>query len=267
VKTSNAILTISVGCRNFTKYTLPSIREYSERIKADFILHDTFSFNYELENAIKKIKPQRTNIRPYIQKIVSISNLLEKYKKVLLLDDTCIVSRKAKNIFFESKNYGISAYYESEHNDFNSHVIDKKFIFKRRNFKINNYFNTGVLVVNQNVKKIFDIEQILLNIDLFESKYPDQAYLNYLVEKNNIDCYPLQEEWNFMAIEEYKKEKNRKLKALPDEYVKSIENNNIFHITGYYQNRFNIIKQLQNPNKYSHHPFVFLRKALNNIFG
>jgi len=267
MNTKKAILTISIGNRHFTKYTFPSITAYSKKINSDLILHNSITIHSKILNEINKFNFQRKNILPYIQKIASIHALLDKYEKLLFLDDSCIISKKAEDIFSICPDFGISAYEESEHEEFKSHHFDRNFIYKRRNLQINKYFNAGVIIVNRDSKDIFSNKNILDNIDLFESKYPVQAYLNYAINNYNINTYSLEEEWNFMAIEEYAKYKNRKLNRLSKEYIKSILNNKIFHITGYYENRINIIKQLSHALNHSSHPHCFFKKILMMFYN
>jgi lipopolysaccharide biosynthesis glycosyltransferase len=176
--------------------------------------------------------------------MITLYDALSKHDKVLLLDDSCLITKEAPNIFDLISKNALAAYPESERAEFLSHRHDRDFILKKRGIKIRQYFNTGVLLAHASTRELFSPRNIYRNIDLFQSSYPDQAYFNYIVNSRNIKVTALTENWNYIPISHYADNKNRKLSALPEGILEVLLKQNFIHITGYYKYRGRIIEQI-----------------------
>lgn len=187
---------------------------------------------------------QKKKIECYLQKMLSLYKALEKFDRVLLLDDSCLVSHTAPDIFEQVPRNQIGAFPESERADFRSYNYDKKFILKKKKININEYYNTGVLLVSKHQREIFSPRNLSKNLELFKSKYPDQAYFSYIsaIEKTNVN--KLHDEWNFMPVFDYSNDSNRQLTELPNDHLRLVRQKHIIHVTGYYKKRDKIIEQI-----------------------
>ena len=234
----NCIIVLNIGNRPYINHSRNSMVEYSKKCNSDIFFITELSLTDKITENLKLINGGRNNISVYVQKIYSIYEYLGKYEKVLLLDDTCIVTSKTPNLFkLLKKNSNIYAVSEKH----KSAIYKREFIFikKTKNIEINEYVNTGVMLVHRDNRIYFSEKYILDNIKLFESKYPNQAYINYLFQ-NKFSL--LEKKYNFSGL----LDKNTELRSrdLVDIYELDnlIKNNYIFHITGYYKNREHIIK-------------------------
>lgn len=239
-----AVLVISIGERPFSTLTLESIKAYADRIGADLLVERKTSIPLKLWLKCKFIKFKRERIECYLQKMIKIHDALEDFDRVLLLDDSCLVSSKAPNIFEEVSIDEIGAFPESECMEFKAPSYDKKFIFEKKNVSIDEYYNTGVLVVSKEQKELFSPQRLLTHLILFKSLYPDQAYFAYATHIMKTKVKKLSTKWNFMPVFDYSDNNNRRLVSLSEEHLKVVEQQNIVHVTGYYENRGKIIEQI-----------------------
>lgn len=239
----NVIVVLSINERPFNSITLNNIKSYSEKIGSDFIIVNKVKLDFWTNLCSSLFKFKRKGIKSYIQKMLSIYDCLNDYEKVLLLDDTCLVSAEAPNLFDLVPPQYIAAYPESEHVEFKSFYSDKEFIREKRGLTIEKYFNTGVLLVDRHNQSVFSPDNIFKNLDLFRGKYPDQGFFNYFANQD-MKMFSLAEKWNFMPVIDYQDDKNRELKRLPDDYLETVEKQHIIHVTGFFKYRTNIIQSL-----------------------
>jgi hypothetical protein len=244
IKPKIAILVLSVGNRKFNTFTLQSIQTYATKIGASLIVEKRVKLNFKILIKCKAMKFNRKNIECYIQKAISIYNALYEYDRVLLLDDSCLITNEAPSIFDIVPLNHIAAYPESEHIEYKSHKYDRDFIFKKRKITIDDYFNTGVLLVDSTNRDIFSPENVYKNLDLFESNYPDQAFFNYMINAKKVNMKSLSENWNYMTVIDYTDKSDRDLKNLPEAYLEDMCKQYFIHVTGYYKYRENIIEQI-----------------------
>lgn len=239
-----AVLVISIGERPFSALTLSNIKAYADRIGAEFIVEREIAIPFWLAFKCKLMKFKRKNIECYLQKMLGINKALENFDRVLLLDDSCLVSDGAPDIFDMVPEEEIGAFPESDCVDFKAPSYDKNFILKKKGVSISGYYNTGVLIVSKGHKDMFSPESLSSNLPLFKSMYPDQAYFAYMVEVNGIKVHKISSDWNFMPVFDYSDNSNRELLNLPEEHLDIVKQKNIVHVTGYYKNREKIIEQI-----------------------
>jgi uncharacterized protein (UPF0276 family) len=169
------------------------------------------------------------------------------YDKVLWLDDTCLIKKNTKDLFKMIDNNNIAAFNEGKNIDLKSWKFDYEFIKKNMNFDINTnkYINSGVVVYNSSIRDYFSIENIIKHSKLLESIYPHQAFLNYIIQKNNLSLYLLDESFNSMFINSGYTFDEKYLSHLNINVTNIIsDEKQIIHITGFYINRFDILSQI-----------------------
>lgn len=246
IKKKLAIIVLSLGYRPFSSETVPTIASYAEKINAELLLERGFSLDWKIRLRLKMARRGRGNLAAYVQKMISIGRALREFDRVLLLDDSCVINPRAPDIFSLVQLGSIAAYPESENPAWLAPKIDCKFIREKRGVEISEYFNTGVLLVDAAFQDVFSIGNVVAELDLFESSYPDQSYLNYMIKKRHIDVFKLSNKWNFMPIENYADSQKRDLASLPADFLQEVLVKNIVHVTGYYRNREKIIGQVAN---------------------
>tara|TARA_Y100000385_G_scaffold264240_1_gene297443 strand:- start:1226 stop:2044 length:819 start_codon:yes stop_codon:yes gene_type:complete len=264
---SNIVLTVSLGDRPFKKFTIDSQQKYAKRIGADFKCIEDFKVDPKYNN----IQLGRGGNTSYLIKLLVIQEALEKYDRVIWLDDTCVVSSNTPNLLdivpselFAAHNEGILEWV----------MADKqtKDLYEKNNIQniitSQNYFNSGVMVISKAHKPIFNSETI---IDLgeaghFKNAYPEQTYLNYMISKYRVGFFALPSIFNRMAVnlEEFEGERvnYETFTPMQTRLAELLENFNflnkvntkvgklngayIYHITSMYKpkQRFNLIKRL-----------------------
>ena len=245
----NIILTARFGQKSdFINLTKKYMQNYAIKCNADFeILNDR---NYIKDwNFANKFKIGRNNNYSYLFKFLSVIDYLKLYDKVLWLDDTCFIKNNCENLFdmIDNNNY-ILAYTEGTNDDLNSWKNDYNYILNRTGFEINknNYINSGVVVYTKKMLEIITHNNILEYGDLLKSNYPHQCLLNFLLQKNNIKIIKLSESYNTMFLNcNYLNGKEIKPREINSDSVIS-DKNKIFHITGFYKNRYLIGEYINN---------------------
>ena len=244
-KKSNIILTASLGKnRHFINHTKQFMKQYSLKTNADFeIITDTN--NIFEDSFYNNIDVGRGNNKTYLLKLLIIIHYLKKYDKVLWIDDTCIIKNNCENLFNKTVNNNcIVAYNEGINTSINSWKIDYNYILEKTGYKIitNNYINVGVVVYTKKLLEIMTFENIQKYKILFISPYPEQCFINFLIQKFNISLVKLENKYNNMLLNcTYEKGRDITPNEIGKEYILS-DNNKIFHITGFYANRSLIIE-------------------------
>jgi hypothetical protein len=250
-KSRNLVLTMSLGVdRNFLDITEPYMKQYADKYGADFIVLDDDSYpilNYNKELNKLNLKCGRNyGGNSYYLKILLIHYYLEYYDKIMWLDDSCIVSPNTENIFDMVEDGSIGAYNEGSNLDLNSYKSDSRFIKLRKGFQINTtqYINSGIVIYTKKTRPLFSLENIILNKELLESTYPHQCYLNYILQSNCILIKCLDNKYNDMFLHyDYLKNRNNSDTHIDTEYIRT-HDRSIFHITGWWKNRQEVLKNI-----------------------
>lgn len=244
----NLILTLSVGeNRNYIGLTTPLMKRYSIKTNADFIIIEN---NNDILKQLttKYYNVGRANNQAYVLKVRLIHYYLGVYKNILWLDDTCIIKPDTCNLFDLIEDKYILAYNEGLVNDFNSWKYDSNFIKNTMNYKIDTklYINSGVVLYNQGIRKYLNDDIIDKCSGLFQSKYPHQAYLNYIIQFYNLPVGFLNEIYNKLMIQcDYNDGRSKKPEDINASMILESQDK-IYHITGFYINRYEMIQCLCN---------------------
>jgi hypothetical protein len=242
------ILTMSLGdSRNYINLTYPYLKRYADRCGADFLVLDNDNSDF-IQKKFQDISSGRKGGgNCYILKAYVIYHFLEKYEKVLWLDDTCIIKKHTDNLFDFVPAGSIGGYNEGEIESFRSWKYDKEFIAEHTQFYINerNYLNSGVVLYTRECRDLFSPESIYEHHELFQSKYPHQAFLNYSIQVNKIPLVLFDKKFNTLLVCcEYDK-KGQRMKGcdLCEEKI-VLDSGCIYHITGFYNSRYELLERL-----------------------
>ncbi|MEW5755400.1 MAG: hypothetical protein AB1810_03790 [Pseudomonadota bacterium] len=239
-----AIVVVSLGYRPFFFWSRPSLQAYAKNIGADFLVIDRLSLPESVMQSLARRKSRRPHLRAYVQKMFSLWETLGIYDRVILLDDSCLALPSAPDLFAAVPEEAIGGFDESSKSDYISHLRDNQFMTERRGVGAGVYFNTGVLCVSTQHKELFSAATLVENIDLFESAYPDQAYLNALLRQRSIAVHRLPESWNFTPIADYRDPRERDSFTLSQKEVECCLRQHILHITGFFKRRHMLIPWL-----------------------
>jgi len=244
----NIIISARFGSNNsIIDITKKYMVKYSMKCNADFefITDD----NYVIPDFVKNgnFIVSRDNNFSYLFKILLVNQYLEKYDKVLWLDDTVFIKDNCENLFemITNDDY-VLAYNEGENDDYNSWKHDYNFIYNHTKFIINrtNYINSGVIVYTKKILDVMTNDNIIKYKKLLLSSYPHQCILNFLLQKYDVKILKLKKTYNTMMLDcNYDSGRNIKPENISKKFILS-EDNKIFHVTGYYKNRQSIIKHI-----------------------
>lgn len=228
------------------------MHRYARAADADFLVIE-MSLPIEVKETMQahKRKWGRKVISPYINKLLVLGRLLEVgYERVLWLDDSALVLPGAESLFTSPLTEGadVAGFDESSITSMRSYKADRRFLRKARNIRVADsdpYINTGVLMVGQKMRKALQVNSIIENIDLFESNYPTQCYLSYILAIEAFQVARLPERFNFMAVEGYRPGSPNGLQSFKPERLDHICNQTIIHLTGYYVNRNELLSKVK----------------------
>lgn len=183
MKRSRAIVTGIFGNDywRIADVSLPTIRNYANRIAADLVVIEHRSF---------------PEWHPYWEKF-ALGRLLVGYEYVTWMDIDIIVHPEAPDIFKEAHPLGLSAFDEGHvFVDRSEHlVLDAEFynlenvVTRSRSFS---YFNSGVMVASRAVRSLFTPPG-KVKVD---SRMPDQTYLNLRMIETGFPFHDLTSKWN-----------------------------------------------------------------------
>lgn len=203
----NLLLTLSVGNRPWFNTTKKSMIEYSQKINCDFMIIDKPHLN-----------PRNLKCEIY--------DLLDRYDRIIYLDDTCIITQSCPNLFdiVPENNFGVFCEPRSLISVYQ--ILDEGFkYYKINKCNDNLFFNSGVMVISKIHKEIFKPVE-MKNICGFY----DQVYFNCKRCELNIPIYNLTNRFNYMIPF-----KNN---------VKLVNNVYIYHITRGQECRSTVIQML-----------------------
>lgn len=184
----NAIVTLSIGeGYKLPDVTHPMMRAYAEKLGADFVVINT---------------PQLNLSSVHYEKY-QIYKLLEYYERIIYLDTDILVKPDCPNLFKMVPEDHLGAFLISNHtyyHDGEIKIVQKEIGdlgWKRE------YFNSGVMVVSQINRQIFNIMQepgILAWAMKKRDFYLDQTLLNYAAQKYSTKIYDIGYKFNHTTL-------------------------------------------------------------------
>lgn len=179
-KRKYAVLTIAIGekFQQIAKLTHPTLKFYSDKIGADFIVIDKDDPNLPHWNKFE------------------IFNLLKTYQRIIYFDTDIIVREDCPNLFdiVPEKKLGL----------FNEGRFDNRLGSMQEACKAyredlpkwdGTYYNTGVMVVSKYHRSLFKTPEKIIDLGMYE-----QPYLNLRILKDDYKVHELEYKFNRMTI-------------------------------------------------------------------
>ena len=180
-KKENLVLTISIGkyYEEISEYTLPSIKKYAKKINADFL---------NITEPDEKFITQKWNK-------FHISELLNKYKRILYLDIDLIVREDTPNLFDVVPETKLGMFNEGKYSARQEFITQASDYYKEPVTEWNGkFYNSGVMVISRMHKQIFRMPR---GIDYVET---DQPYINLRIAIDKVNMHDLDYKFNRMDI-------------------------------------------------------------------
>ena len=178
------VLTIAVG-KNYeimSNYTHPSIKNYTQRIGADFVSITESDLT-----------------SPHWEKFNNITKYLDEYERILYIDTDILVREDAPDIFDVVSEDSLGLFNELPYTPQRNQSLyeackEHDIILKNWDGK---YYNTGVMVVPRNFKELFKKPE-KESCNFYEQGYFNAALAKYL-ETHNDKVFELPYKFNRMA--------------------------------------------------------------------
>lgn len=175
----NLVLTISVGdlFSEVKKHTHQTIKKYANKINADFLVI----------SETKYTDPKWEKTQVY--------DLLNKYKRIILLDSDLIIREDCPNLFEIVPEDKLGAFNEKKYFQNAEKIKLEAIKYKFEILKItNDHYNTGVLVISRKHKQIFK------PVNSFLGSFND--YFNAIIQKEKVKMYDLEYRFNRMHYQD-----------------------------------------------------------------
>ncbi len=173
------VLTIATGdlFSEIKKLTHPTIKKYANKIDADFIVIE--------ETKISDPNWEKTQVY----------TLLNKYKRIILLDSDIIIRNDCPNLFDIVPEEKLGAFNEKKYFTNSEKNKLEAIKYKINISKItNDYFNTGVMVISRKHKPLFK------PVTIQQGSFND--YFNVLIQRDKIKVHELEYKFNRMHYQD-----------------------------------------------------------------
>lgn len=171
----------------FDKAVLPRFKYISEKWDVDLVVET------EMSEFITKNK-----INAWVQKSLNIKKNLKKYKRILYIDNDCVVSRQTPNVFEMFPKDCVYAVLDGPEGDSNCFFRCEEMYQLQAYFGTINwtygYYNAGVILVDSDHHYIFK-DNLKCN-----TPYGDQGLFNYFLRKYGFCHKNLGRAFNSMSI-------------------------------------------------------------------
>lgn len=179
---NKALVTITIGdeSEKLAELTHPLLKAYADRLKVDFIVIKDRTYTTSEPTSYEKFQ---------------LYKMLHEYRAVLYVDTDVIIRPDCIDMFgFLNRRIGFWGFDELEFIRARKHDIEigNEKLFHNQTFKMNWYYNTGVMVVPREAKAIFSVPN--LNDFSLEQTYLNLQIANFGVLHKGFGCV-----WNRMA--------------------------------------------------------------------
>lgn len=239
VQSKNCIITIGSSNCKYLTYTLSLMCDYAFRTHTDLKVITS----YDMKN--QKITPNCQN-QSTVVKMCIIHDFLSLYDRIIYIDNTCCISHDTPNLFSLVNEDEIGAQHEGLLKYIPTFQKDYQLIKDKFSYQINRskYINTSVIVLSKQHRYLFDKKNINHYQSIIRLDPPRQAYLNYLVQKNEVKLKLLDVIFNNQRVFKNRFDNEQYSQKLVDKnYILS---NYIFNVTNFYNDRLFYIKQISN---------------------
>lgn len=192
VKNSKALVTIAISdeSRKFAALTLPYMHRYGKRIGADVVVIDE-KWSYQ-------------GPTPHYAKMIC-GELLERYEKVLFLDNDVLVALDCPDIFEVVPDTHFGAFVVDGYTNFHDSGIRLiQEILPDIKWQ-KPYFNSGVLVASRVHQPVFDVASAdfrkwIADEASAQPTWFDQTYLNYKIQQLGIPLFDIGYKFNHTTV-------------------------------------------------------------------
>lgn len=187
------IVVVRIGYRPWFRITIKWLNYYAWRHHHDVIVCNT---PYWSEDELPRFRHAQNFGR--IQKL-GIGRYFGLYDRLLLVDDTCLISPKAGDIVGMTPYGEIGAMLEDHlQKDYKKYLAFNKKLYKRKTMLGKDTFlNGGVLVLSREHSPIFDPDSIPWNTIAADDYFPVQGYISHQAEVLGFKVHDLGLEYNF----------------------------------------------------------------------
>jgi len=206
-----AVVTLLTCKKPFTEYTLKSIKEYAKKIDVDYIE----VVEYEVPEKYNVISTNIEGNMKRISKLLVIREYLEKYDRIIFLDDSCVVNSDCPDLFnivpvnfIGANNEGVLEWPKAAHATidlFNASNLTKNLLARH------DYINAGVMVFSKEHRYLLADERVISlgKNGFFSNSWPEQTYLNFLLNTDNVPVFYLPHHFNRMNV--HKERQNERI--------------------------------------------------------
>lgn len=236
---SKCVITIALGDCPFITYTKRLMCDYASKIRADFKIVTSYDKNSSME--VDRTSSSNTLS---IIKMNVLHDFLQIYDRVIYLESTCCVNQQTPDLFEVVKYDELGGQQEGRLTYMTTYLNDYNFTKEKLDYKLDRsaYIGTGLLVVSKKHQLLFDGRSINENYIFFQADYPQQGYINYLIQKNQTKVKLLNVKWNNPRVfgNRFLGEQVSKLILDPN----YINENYIMHVTDYYLHQLFYVQQV-----------------------
>jgi lipopolysaccharide biosynthesis glycosyltransferase len=187
-----AIVTVVIGdrARRFASITTPFLHHYGARIGADVVVVDE-KWSYE-------------GPTPHYAKMIC-GELLERYERVVFLDDDVLVARDCPDIFALVPETHFGAFVVDKHTNYHDKGIQLiQEVLPDLQWKTP-YFNSGVMVASRAHRAVFDMTTPDTRLWMANEAsglptWYDQTILNYKVQQLGIPLFDIEYKFNHTTV-------------------------------------------------------------------
>lgn len=239
LNSSKCVVTIALGDCPFIPYTKRLMSSYALKIHADFKIVTSYDKIPSME-----VDCTSSDNTLSIVKMNVLHDFLQIYDRVIYLDSTCCVNQQTPDLFEVVKYDELGGQQEGLLTYMTTYTNDYNFTKEKLDYKLDRstYIGTGLLVVSKKHQSLFDNRSINENYIFFQADYPQQGYINYLIQKNHIKVKLLNVKWNNPRVF-----RNRFLGEQISQLILDsnyINENYIMFVTDYYLHQLYYVQQI-----------------------
>jgi hypothetical protein len=240
-----AIVMVSIGARAWRDLPAETFARYAQITGADFYLETQIPSAQELPLPAMPDTPGRRNKIAYASKAYFVFKYLSMgYDKVIIVDDTCIVSRIAPNIFEIVPPMHCGFRTSDRKSARKSFEAIRAFQTKREedplSFDATQYMNSGFMLYDASMRSAFAPERIIDAKELLYSKFPNQTLTYYLLKRSSTKLFRLPEGFNVVPANHLSRRRRKSIQDVRPHLGKA----NVYHVTSAYVHRMEIIEQI-----------------------
>lgn len=177
---SRAVITLCIGngFDQMARLTHPLMRDYADKVHADFIVID---------------KPE-LGVSPIHYEKYQLASFLKKYERVLFVDTDIVIRPDSPDLFEYVPENMFGAYLASKHSD--CHDISLRDIQNELGDLgwEKDYFNSGVMMLSQAHKSLFDLSHGCFN------GFYEQTQINYNLKKLKLPFFDIGFQYNHVEL-------------------------------------------------------------------